>query len=814
MDFEQLKRNATNGNSGAALLLGWKTAFDDGKPEEGMQILKDGLKDTPDNPNLTSALAGCYLIGEEKDGDSTEEALKLLSSVMEKLYATYEDGFAVSLDEMGDKECIDWYTSSADKGNISAALTLAEAYKDGKYVEQNHDMYMQYLGRASGLGDLGARVEFAEELVSTNEDLPVIRHGLNILTEISGLTRPRYAVKSACRILSGLYLEGKKVAKDEAKAVEYAVKMADAGDTGGLMELAGAYYAGERGAEVNRAKALELYECAGNRGNRDAMETVGRMLYKGDGIASDPQKAVEWYMKAARKGSYDSLEMAEKLLGMIYPSQAEKIYVKMLKDMEEDGYYAAFVKLYHMHREGRGLPKDTEAARNYLERAVKGGYPYACAEYGGLLREGDAELGIGQDKALAVEMWEKAASRDYAPTFLCLGKAYMDGEGVPADTDKAEVYLDKAKTAGIGQADIALGDLYLKEEYGRHDPDKTFQHYEQAYSNGITDRLCALGQMYETMEGRKNLAKALEAYRKSADLGEAEGILCYGRLMCEASLNMREGFDYNSFKEGSGYLLRALSMGHPDAMKILLDNYRADMELNSGYDDPKSENYRFRRDEFNFLLKNGSSGDADLKSFIADCFFNGRCDTNDRERGFWWLERAAEGGSLDAKRTLVKIRYGSPESPSADYNKAEKMLKEIIAASEGDTRTNAMHDLALLYFKTIGSEEEAAKWFMKAAELGHSAAEYNLGLCYYYGKGISQDRKKARAWLERAYEHGNEDAEGTIKKLFGSVGVLAAQVGCADADTGTGGWKCQRCGAVNSIGKGMCPKCGTVRGYY
>jgi hypothetical protein len=42
---------------------------------------------------------------------------------------------------------------------------------------------------------------------------------------------------------------------------------------------------------------------------------------------------------------------------------------------------------------------------------------------------------------------------------------------------------------------------------------------------------------------------------------------------------------------------------------------------------------------------------------------------------------------------------------------------------------------------------EAAKWFRKAAEQNHAEAQYNLGECYYRGKGVTKDYMEAYRWF-------------------------------------------------------------------
>ena len=55
-------------------------------------------------------------------------------------------------------------------------------------------------------------------------------------------------------------------------------------------------------------------------------------------------------------------------------------------------------------------------------------------------------------------------------------------------------------------------------------------------------------------------------------------------------------------------------------------------------------------------------------------------------------------------------------------------------------------------------------WLSRAAEQGHSVAEYNLGVCYGNGEGVSQDHVKAVKWFEKAADHGNEAAREALSQ--------------------------------------------------
>ena len=52
-----------------------------------------------------------------------------------------------------------------------------------------------------------------------------------------------------------------------------------------------------------------------------------------------------------------------------------------------------------------------------------------------------------------------------------------------------------------------------------------------------------------------------------------------------------------------------------------------------------------------------------------------------------------------------------------------------------------------LFYNVEGVEKnysEALGWYMSSANQGNADAQYNVGLCYYYGNGVKQDYKETK----------------------------------------------------------------------
>ncbi len=84
-----------------------------------------------------------------------------------------------------------------------------------------------------------------------------------------------------------------------------------------------------------------------------------------------------------------------------------------------------------------------------------------------------------------------------------------------------------------------------------------------------------------------------------------------------------------------------------------------------------------------------------------------------------------------------------------------------IYASEVNASANADFERGLAYDNGKGVSQDyaqAAAWYRKAAEQGHADAQYNLGVLYYNGQGVPQDYQQAYAWSSVAAANGHTDA--------------------------------------------------------
>jgi WD40 repeat protein/TPR repeat protein len=92
------------------------------------------------------------------------------------------------------------------------------------------------------------------------------------------------------------------------------------------------------------------------------------------------------------------------------------------------------------------------------------------------------------------------------------------------------------------------------------------------------------------------------------------------------------------------------------------------------------------------------------------------------------------------------------------------------AGSDGrkwEDRADTQFNLALMYARGATQDPgKAANLFRKAAEQGHSGAQFFLGLSYHEGSGVIKDEAEAVKWIYRAGAQGHADAQLLLGKLF------------------------------------------------
>ncbi len=113
--------------------------------------------------------------------------------------------------------------------------------------------------------------------------------------------------------------------------------------------------------------------------------------------------------------------------------------------------------------------------------------------------------------------------------------------------------------------------------------------------------------------------------------------------------------------------------------------------------------------------------------------------------------------TLVAPATAQDFQRGLEAAKRGDYAVALREWRPLAELGHADAQFN----LGLMYFEGLDVAQdraEAAKWFMVAAERGNVFAPDLLGRMYWAGLGVPRDYVHAHMWFDLAVVQGHKEA--------------------------------------------------------
>jgi len=117
---------------------------------------------------------------------------------------------------------------------------------------------------------------------------------------------------------------------------------------------------------------------------------------------------------------------------------------------------------------------------------------------------------------------------------------------------------------------------------------------------------------------------------------------------------------------------------------------------------------------------------------------------------------------LSSKKRLCPFCRSPPAITDKDDNKREERRIELGDAIALNAQGSHYSEGKFGYPQ---SYTKALELWHRAAKLGNSPAHYNIGICYYLGNGVIQDRKKAKYHYEKSAIGGHVDARFNLGSL-------------------------------------------------
>lgn len=131
--------------------------------------------------------------------------------------------------------------------------------------------------------------------------------------------------------------------------------------------------------------------------------------------------------------------------------------ISIWRKLGDVGSAPAQYEVGRMTLRAEGTNYDTREARQWLERAAKGGYPAAQASLAELLASG---RGVEKDEKMAAFWYEAAAAKGNVIAMRELATLYSMGRGVSVDIKKAAALYKSAAERGDAKSQSHLAMIY------------------------------------------------------------------------------------------------------------------------------------------------------------------------------------------------------------------------------------------------------------------------------------------------------------------------------------------------------------------
>jgi TPR repeat protein len=503
----------------------------------------------------------------------------------------------------------------------------------------------------------------------------------------------------------------------------------------------GLCYLQGKGVPPSRAEGRRWLELSATQGFAEAQAALATLLITGhveeatpggrrtlftDQAPSQPDfiAAEGWARRAAEGGSADG----QALLGYILSvgpeairnlEQGEAWYSRAAKGGSAQGKLGLGLAI--LRRAGRDSTIQADGLKEIAEAADLG-LPMAQYLHGVLLEHG---VGVEKDMPRAVKLYAKAASTGLRSAMARLGLALLEGRGTKPDPVTGESWLRRAALAGDIEAAAMVGDIYAKG--GTLPPNfaEAAVWFQRAAEGGHTMAARALGMLYLTGAGvARNADEAAVWFERAASAGHTHSQVDLANLVLQGSVRDADPDRMRSWFEQaaeSGDLIAAFnfSVCLSRGFGVERDPERAAFWMHRAADGIVNAQFHYGR-----MLLDGTGVPADAAAARI------------------WFAKAGDGGMADALVALAEMMVNGRGGPRDHFDAARHFLR---AAELG-------HGAAF-------------RWFRQAAERSHPQAQLMLGRYLRLGLAGPPDIEEARVWFKRALDSGLSEAATELANL-------------------------------------------------
>jgi len=277
------------------------------------------------------------------------------------------------------------------------------------------------------------------------------------------------------------------------EALVYGVGGAEIDASAGQALLTKAVSAGDPGAKASLGKLLldgvylpvepangeRLLGEAAQSGHVGAQVTLGSAYLFGYRVESNPEHAKALLGAAAENGNTEAMRLlGEQLITGQLLERDVAAGRAMLEQAAKKGDPKAGIKLGSLFLEGAGVDRDERRALAYFEQAAVAG------DGSGLERYGERLLWGQRDTALAEKYLTRAGELGQSSAWATLAEGAMYGYLGKGSRAKFEGYAEKARSAGVEQAEVLEAHRLMWGISKRASGPETLAHLEKAAAEG------------------------------------------------------------------------------------------------------------------------------------------------------------------------------------------------------------------------------------------------------------------------------------------------------------------------------------------
>lgn len=443
------------------------------------------------------------------------------------------------------------------------------------------DMWGFYLGRGTG-ADSARAVALAQPRAATGDAQAMI---LLSLASYQGKGLPADAKQSfewmskaaatndvtAQFFLGEMFQYGIGVERDETQSLNWMRKAADAGQPEAAVAVGLKLAEGRPGVPADLPAGARYFERSARGDNAFGQYLYAICLLYGAGVAKDQAAAIPWLQKASDQG----LSIAQERLGEAYyfgdgiPVDYRRA-LPLFENAAAQDELAAFNMLGNYYGAGLAVPVDAARAVGYYRKGAERGDPYAQLGLGSAHVLGE---GVAQDDREATRWLTLSADGGNAMAQYMVGYRSLRGIGVEHDVPAGIRRLRQSAAGGFAQALDQLCDETTRAHGAvRIDsPDFTPTLEAGLAKNQPACLYVQAGRLYQGWLGPRDVDRALDLLKRSAEAGYYNAELDYGRNFLALVGQVDASYDADLLANARHWITRAAEHGSQAAAKLMAE---------------------------------------------------------------------------------------------------------------------------------------------------------------------------------------------------------------------------------------------------